>query len=226
MYYQPINVEIMDSGPQEYNMNLIETINKWTTKQIEIKNVTENLELWKEVQGWFSEGDVAAYRSLVESNPNGKMIELGTWKGRSLSSVIPIAKAVNYSEVVAVDTFKGSPGEINYSHKDALYMDIRAIFDRAMQDVGAGNMLTVHEDHHQNVVDKYSDEYFDLVFIDAEHGTTNVIDDIKLWLPKVKVGGYIAGHDYDWPDVSVAVQTCFPIEQIHHFSSCWWVLKS
>lgn len=207
-------------------MNVSENITKWTNKQTEINNVTQKLELWKEVQGWFSEGDVAAYRSLVESNQNGRMIELGTWKGRSLSSIIPIAKASNYLEVVAVDTFKGSPGEVNHSHKDALYMDIRAIFDRAMQDVGAGNMVTVHEDHHQNVVSKYPDEYFDLVFIDAEHGTTKVMEDINLWLPKVKVGGYISGHDYDWPDVSSAVQSCFSVESIHHFSSCWWVLKT
>ena len=39
----------------------------------------------------------------------------------------------------------------------------------------------------------------DLVYIDGDHRHDSVVADIKAWLPKVKSGGYIAGHDYyDW----------------------------
>ncbi len=36
----------------------------------------------------------------------------------------------------------------------------------------------------------------DLVFIDANHGYDECKRDIKTWLPKVRKGGIIAGHDY------------------------------
>ena len=36
----------------------------------------------------------------------------------------------------------------------------------------------------------------DFVFIDADHGYQAVKDDIDAWLPKVRQGGIIAGHDY------------------------------
>jgi predicted O-methyltransferase YrrM len=37
----------------------------------------------------------------------------------------------------------------------------------------------------------------DLVFIDANHEYTHVKRDILSWLPKVRAGGILAGHDYD-----------------------------
>ncbi|MES2122636.1 MAG: class I SAM-dependent methyltransferase [Chlamydiota bacterium] len=38
---------------------------------------------------------------------------------------------------------------------------------------------------------------FDLVFIDANHEYTHVKQDILTWLPKVRPGGILAGHDYE-----------------------------
>lgn len=38
---------------------------------------------------------------------------------------------------------------------------------------------------------------FDLVFIDANHEYTHVKQDILAWLPKVRPGGILAGHDYE-----------------------------
>jgi len=47
-----------------------------------------------------------------------------------------------------------------------------------------------------SAVEIFPDHYFDLVYIDACHWYQDVIDDIEAWLPKVKTGGIIAGHDY------------------------------
>lgn len=45
----------------------------------------------------------------------------------------------------------------------------------------------------------YSDEYFDWIYIDADHSYNSVLEDIKNWFPKLKKGGLISGHDFD-PD--------------------------
>jgi len=42
----------------------------------------------------------------------------------------------------------------------------------------------------------FSDGLFDFVFIDADHSYDGVKKDIICWLPKVKKGGYLCGHDY------------------------------
>lgn len=43
----------------------------------------------------------------------------------------------------------------------------------------------------------FVDGSLDLVFIDGDHSYEGVRADIDAWLPKVRKGGVIAGHDYD-----------------------------
>ncbi len=48
----------------------------------------------------------------------------------------------------------------------------------------------------------------DLVYLDADHRYDAVVADLRAWLPKIKPGGFIGGHDYGWPthpDVQRAV---------------------
>jgi len=41
------------------------------------------------------------------------------------------------------------------------------------------------------------DNYFDFIYIDGDHSYKAVLEDIKMWYPKVKIDGFIAGHDYN-----------------------------
>jgi hypothetical protein len=42
----------------------------------------------------------------------------------------------------------------------------------------------------------FRDASLDFVFLDADHGYEAVRADIAAWLPKVKPGGLLSGHDY------------------------------
>jgi hypothetical protein len=59
---------------------------------------------------------------------------------------------------------------------------------------------------------KIWEEPVDFVFIDAEHTYEAVVSDVIAWLPHVKVGGLITGHDYkheNFPGVTQAVNDVF-----------------
>jgi hypothetical protein len=43
----------------------------------------------------------------------------------------------------------------------------------------------------------YDNEYFDWIYIDADHSYEGVKDDIVNWWPKLKKGGLLSGHDYN-----------------------------
>ena len=44
------------------------------------------------------------------------------------------------------------------------------------------------------------DESLDFVFIDADHSFEGASRDLKAWIPKVKPGGLVTGHDFDAKD--------------------------
>lgn len=48
---------------------------------------------------------------------------------------------------------------------------------------------------------RYPNEFFDFVFVDADHSYEGSKRDSVIWLPKVKPGGYICGHDYNHPKI-------------------------
>ena len=57
----------------------------------------------------------------------------------------------------------------------------------------------------------FNDESVDFVFIDADHRYNFVYADIRNWLPKVKPGGWLGGHDYN-QEVELAVHHIFEDE--------------
>ena len=48
----------------------------------------------------------------------------------------------------------------------------------------------------EQAADAMPDNTLDFCYIDADHRYEAVKQDIELWIPKVKVGGIICGHDY------------------------------
>lgn len=68
----------------------------------------------------------------------------------------------------------------------------------------------------------YKNETLDFVFIDASHEYKDVKDDIINWLPKVKIGGVLAGHDYQvFGGVTMAVNELFKKSVIEFDELCW-----
>jgi len=58
--------------------------------------------------------------------------------------------------------------------------------------------VTIAEIKSVDAAKKFNDNTFDFVYIDASHVYKDVMDDCIAWLPKVKPGGVLCGHDYDF----------------------------
>lgn len=65
----------------------------------------------------------------------------------------------------------------------------------------------------------------DFVFIDADHSSEGVLRDIRAWLPKIRDGGRMFGHDINKPSVKAAVEECFSTYREH--GKAWnWTWKA
>ena len=70
-----------------------------------------------------------------------------------------------------------------------------------------------------------SDDSLDFVFIDSfdfESAYEEVKEEIRTWRPKVKPGGFLTGHGYDFSDVKRAVVECLvEVETGDYMKSTW-----
>ena len=163
---------------------------------------------------WFTYPGV--YRLMVSKcRPNGTLVELGAWKGRSSAFLVVEAKNKSQDiQIHIVDTWLGS-GEHTSGMTDGLYEKF----------ISSMSPLNGHYQAHRMTTDKaaslFEDSSLDGVFIDADHTYEAVKKDIQNWFPKVRKGGILAGHDYihTWPGVVQAVN-----ESISGFitmEQCW-----
>lgn len=151
-------------------------------------------------ENWFTYPNF--YREIVKKFPSGsKFVEVGVWKGKSASYMcVEIANSNKNIEFYCVDNWKGSIEHLGNPELPKLY----EIFTKNMEPV---------KDHYTPVkmnsleaVNLFPNESLDFVFIDASHEYEDVKEDIKAWLPKVKIGGILAGHDYHHQPIKDALK--------------------
>ncbi len=156
--------------------------------------------------GHFYVGDILAYRSLVSEVPDGGVVvEIGVYKGRSICSVAPECKRRGIS-LFGVDPYGFTTGGGE--------MDGDEMFKLVEENLKAFDVLDIVAILRQPSViaaKGFPDQSIDLVMIDGPHDYDNVLLDIQAWLPKIKPGGMIAGHDYcgKWPGVARAIHETF-----------------
>ena len=138
-------------------------------------------------------------------------VEVGCKEGRTAGHVL---KTVPTAHVIAIDPWIANPAAANGdpTREDYAAWDFAAIEREFWSNVGedAGRCEQWRMTSLEAAA-RAADRAFDLVFIDALHDHESVVDDIGAWLPRVRPGGVLAGHDFNhkWPGVERAVAEWF-----------------
>lgn len=83
---------------------------------------------------------------------------------------------------------------------------------------------------------RYPDNHFDFVFIDSSHKVEPTKAEIRAWYHKIKHRGILAGHDWNHPEVRLAVEHVIPpekeegdvflhVEETRDGNGVWWIIK-
>lgn len=141
------------------------------------------------ITGWFT--FPRFYTDMVNKFPNGsKFVEVGTYSGKSLAYLL--VEAINADkkfEVTAVDSYTFRDEQTNENIMDALIRNLEPL----------DYQIDIIKEQSWNAADFFEDGSVDFVFLDADHTEESVRKDVRAWLPKIKPGGIIAGHDYCHP---------------------------
>ncbi|KKS13833.1 hypothetical protein A2617_00270 [Candidatus Daviesbacteria bacterium RIFOXYD1_FULL_41_10] len=139
-----------------------------------------------------------------------------------------------YKGAYSVELCKANPGLKLYcidswgigKKNQGLYKKIYDYAQRRLSIFGA----TLIKDLSMDAVKKFDDNSLDFVYIDAEHVYEESNQDIREWAKKVRPGGIVSGHDYDWVDVGKAVNEYvskhkYKLNTTEDKNCSWWFIK-
>lgn len=131
------------------------------------------------------------------------VIEIGTWHGDTALGVLAGNPHVQFW---AVDPYRQPDADSEYVKSGCTVANRKqAAFEAAME-----NMLKRTKPYHNRLtfIRETSEcasrtiqnvEFFDLIYIDADHSYAGCKADIALWADRVAPGGILCGHDYEHP---------------------------
>jgi len=134
---------------------------------------------------------------IIAENDYNSFLEVGVWQGDNL---IPIAKHFPKVKCYGVDPYSGDSFD-NYYKGEIMALVDAGYYNNLYQNIidktsKLKNVEVIRATSAQSAV-KFENESLDLVFIDARHDYQSCKNDILTWLPKVKKGGVLSGHNYE-----------------------------
>ena len=146
--------------------------------------------------------DVVAGLCLLKGYRMGAEIGVAGGKFTTyLCSVMPTMK------MVAVDLWqvlpdRDEPGSETYEtwQLDRMYTVFKDHCDKFFPD-----RVAIKRTSTIDAAKEVADGSLDFAFIDADHSYSGASGDIAAWGPKIRQGGMLCGHDYNWPTVKRAV---------------------
>jgi len=174
---------------------------------------------WRHIPGWFQwrrhQEEAAAHF------PDGsRFVEVGCYLGRSICSLGEVVREAGLDiKIIGVDTARGSGPEgqeNNDAHGPAVDHGggtFAGLLHRNIIDCGLADAIQLVISDSVAAADFFADGSLAWVHIDARHDYDSVVADINAWAPKVMVGGWLSGDDYQddwWPGVVRAVADALP----------------
>jgi len=128
-------------------------------------------------------------RQLLQLLPKGGVvIEIGVETGNFSDAIYTITKP---SKLYLLDCWQAiSETENRPQNMQDRYYHI------VQQKFGNKKDVEIIKEYSVQAAALFEDDYFDWIYIDACHTYDSAKSDLEAWFPKVKNGGFIAGHDY------------------------------
>jgi predicted O-methyltransferase YrrM len=143
---------------------------------------------------------------LVDRRGWTQGVEIGVSYGDTLRHILAACSALH---MIGVDTWAANrgapePDDWTQAHHDRAFASAETI-ERTYP--GRCVLMRGRSAEIGPLIDPGS---LDFVWIDGDHGTDACTADIAAWLPALKPGGWLLGHDINWPTVRVAVDAAVP----------------
>jgi len=173
-----------------------------------LPEIPSGKEHWLESENWFNYADF--YSSAAQENFK-TYVEVGAWKGHSTRHLAnELLKTGKEFCLYAVDLWDMLPesNELYQRHKEQIPY-LYTIYDTNLKNAGVRGHVFDLKNWSHLAAGMFKDQTVDFVFIDAGHDKDSAALDMRSWLPKIKEGGIMAGHDSHAEGVNAALKEVF-----------------
>jgi GR25 family glycosyltransferase involved in LPS biosynthesis len=131
---------------------------------------------------------------------NGRGVEIGVGDGKFSQQ---LASEAEFLEFYSVDSWNRITNDSFYANGEKMVNEFsEKCYEWAKEKLEPLGVKIIRQDSVE-AAKTFPDNFFDFIYIDADHTEEAVVADIEAWYPKLRKGGMMAGHDYmdakmDW----------------------------
>jgi predicted O-methyltransferase YrrM len=152
-------------------------------------------------RGWLEREEAELlYRLAAAASRRGRIVELGSYCGRSSIVLAAALTGASSGLLVCIDTFRGSaehqPGRRHFDPETLVdgVVDTYPAFTRNLKHAGLLDRVDVMRLSTLEAAASFSDS-IGLLFVDADHAYEAIAGDLRAWSARIIQDGWIVLHD-------------------------------
>lgn len=154
---------------------------------------------------------------LLDLMPKKAIVaEIGVRKGTYAKYIYELTKP---KKLYLIDCWEKQKGDYEIDSSNNQNHDL--YYKEVVNQFGQIKNVEIIKDFSENACKKFPVNYFDWIYIDADHTYKAISNDLHNWWPLIKNSGYMCGHDYFtdyWVDVEKAVNKFLQNKKINLYA--------
>jgi hypothetical protein len=138
---------------------------------------------------------IHVYRSLKLIPKNIIAVEVGVGSGVHAQEILKYKHQgldIKIDKLYLVDIWHFKKNYNPLTNKNILQKNYNKVLELKKK----YSNIKIIKDYSVEAAKKFKNNYFDFIYIDADHSYKSVYQDLKAWFPKLKKNGIIAGDDF------------------------------
>lgn len=164
-------------------------------------------EIVESLPGWCTAEKAGIMYDLVNQTDAQLIVELGVFGGRSFIPMALACKDKGSGKCIGIDSWRKDEslhGTNDPANDDWwAQLDFDSVYQKAKTAI-VENALTTYaklvKSSTQDYAKKVEDYTVDIIHQDSAHNFETITEELTLWIPKLKIGGYWIADDTDWKE--------------------------
>lgn len=181
----------------------------------------------KKIDGWCSDEKIEKMIDLIIKTKPTNIAEIGVYYGKSLICQALALKENKCGKIYAIDSWNIKDCTEFIEEQSAIKwwndIDLNLVYESFLNSIKENeveNYVEIFKYKSIDCIDMI--DYIDILHIDGNHEENSSCRDVHLYLPKVKIGGYIWFDDAKWHQTQNAINLIETVYNCKLIDKAYW----